>query len=89
MLLTITSTHEQATDLGYLLHKNPDKVHMPLRARRQKPPCRRRSRRCLKLESTATSLSRCSISIASEKTPRTVMLKRIAVIAGLWNRWAI
>jgi len=27
MLLTITSTHEPATDLGYLLHKNPDKVH--------------------------------------------------------------
>jgi 3' terminal RNA ribose 2'-O-methyltransferase Hen1 len=27
MLLSITSTHEPATDLGYLLHKNPDKVH--------------------------------------------------------------
>jgi 3' terminal RNA ribose 2'-O-methyltransferase Hen1 len=27
MLLTITSTHEPATDLGYLLHKNPAKVH--------------------------------------------------------------
>lgn len=23
MLLTITTTHEPATDLGYLLHKNP------------------------------------------------------------------
>jgi 3' terminal RNA ribose 2'-O-methyltransferase Hen1 len=27
MLLTITTTHRPATDLGYLLHKNPDKVH--------------------------------------------------------------
>lgn len=27
MLLTITTTHRQATDLGYLLHKNPAKVH--------------------------------------------------------------
>lgn len=27
MLLTITSTHHPATDLGYLLHKNPAKVH--------------------------------------------------------------
>lgn len=27
MLLTITSTHNPATDLGYLLHKNPDRVH--------------------------------------------------------------
>src|SRR5919202_1860392 len=26
MLLTITSTHPPATDLGYLLHKNPDKL---------------------------------------------------------------
>lgn len=27
MLLTITTTHNPATDLGYLLHKNPAKVH--------------------------------------------------------------
>jgi len=27
MLLTITTTHQPATDLGYLLHKNPGKVH--------------------------------------------------------------
>jgi 3' terminal RNA ribose 2'-O-methyltransferase Hen1 len=27
MLLTITTTHQPATDLGYLLHKNPAKVH--------------------------------------------------------------
>ncbi len=27
MLLTITTTHHPATDLGYLLHKNPAKVH--------------------------------------------------------------
>lgn len=27
MLLTITTTHRPATDLGYLLHKNPTKVH--------------------------------------------------------------
>lgn len=26
MLLTITSTHQPATDLGYLLHKHPDRV---------------------------------------------------------------
>ncbi len=26
MLLTITTTHSQATDLGYLLHKSPDKL---------------------------------------------------------------
>src|SRR5260370_36810614 len=26
MLLTITSTQRPATDLGYLLHKNPDRV---------------------------------------------------------------
>lgn len=26
MLLTITTTHAPATDLGYLLHKHPDKV---------------------------------------------------------------
>jgi hypothetical protein len=25
MLLTITTTHQPATELGYLLHKNPDK----------------------------------------------------------------
>lgn len=27
MLLTITTTHTPATDLGFLLHKNPDRVH--------------------------------------------------------------
>jgi 3' terminal RNA ribose 2'-O-methyltransferase Hen1 len=27
MLLTITTTHEPATDLGYLLHKNPFHIH--------------------------------------------------------------
>ena len=27
MLLTISTTHSPATDLGYLLHKNPDRVH--------------------------------------------------------------
>ncbi len=27
MLLTISTTHEPATDLGYLLHKNPDGHH--------------------------------------------------------------
>jgi hypothetical protein len=26
MLLTITTTHRPATDLGYLLHKNPARV---------------------------------------------------------------
>ena len=26
MLLTITTTHQPATDLGYLLHKHPDRV---------------------------------------------------------------
>src|SRR5688572_2828512 len=26
MLLTLTTTHEPATDLGYLLHKNPSKL---------------------------------------------------------------
>src|SRR5690349_16044244 len=26
MLLTITTTHSPATDLGYLLHKHPDRV---------------------------------------------------------------
>jgi hypothetical protein len=27
MLLTISTTHEPATDLGFLLHKNPDRLH--------------------------------------------------------------
>jgi len=27
MLLTISTTHKPATDLGYLLHKNPQKMH--------------------------------------------------------------
>jgi hypothetical protein len=27
MLLTITTTHRPATDLGYLLHKNPANTH--------------------------------------------------------------
>ena len=27
MLLTITTTHQPATDLGYLLHKNPSRLH--------------------------------------------------------------
>ena len=27
MLLTISTTHEPATDLGFLLHKHPDRVH--------------------------------------------------------------
>ncbi|MBO0798641.1 MAG: 3' terminal RNA ribose 2'-O-methyltransferase Hen1, partial [Blastocatellia bacterium] len=27
MLLTITTTHRPATDLGYLLHKNPARTH--------------------------------------------------------------
>jgi hypothetical protein len=27
MLLTITTTHRPATDLGFLLHKNPAGVH--------------------------------------------------------------
>src|SRR3954452_17515531 len=27
MLLTLTTTHQPATDLGFLLHKNPDRVH--------------------------------------------------------------
>ncbi len=26
MLLTITTTHQPATDLGYLLHKNPARL---------------------------------------------------------------
>ena len=28
MLLTITTTHSPATDLGYLLHKNPSRLRM-------------------------------------------------------------
>lgn len=28
MLLTITTTHNPATDLGFLLHKNPERVHL-------------------------------------------------------------
>ena len=34
MLLTVTTTHEPATDLGYLLHKNPARVlvSVPVRA---------------------------------------------------------
>jgi len=28
MLLTLTTTHERATDLGYLLHKNPARVQV-------------------------------------------------------------
>ncbi len=27
MFLSITTTHSPATDLGYLLHKNPDNCH--------------------------------------------------------------
>jgi hypothetical protein len=27
MILTLTTTHNPATDLGYLLHKNPAKLH--------------------------------------------------------------
>ena len=27
MFLTITTTHNPATDIGYLLHKNPGKLH--------------------------------------------------------------
>jgi len=27
MLLTITTTHSPATELGYLLHKHPDRCH--------------------------------------------------------------
>src|SRR5258708_7973515 len=27
MILTISTTHEPATDLGFLLHKNPERVH--------------------------------------------------------------
>ena len=27
MLLTVTTTHQPATDIGYLLHKSPDKLH--------------------------------------------------------------
>jgi hypothetical protein len=27
MLLTLSTTQEPATDLGFLLHKNPDRVH--------------------------------------------------------------
>jgi len=27
MLLTLTTTHNPATDLGYLLHENPAKLH--------------------------------------------------------------
>jgi 3' terminal RNA ribose 2'-O-methyltransferase Hen1 len=27
MLLTITTTHQPATDIGYLLHKNPENLH--------------------------------------------------------------
>jgi hypothetical protein len=26
MLLTISTTHQSATDLGYLLHKHPDRL---------------------------------------------------------------
>ena len=26
MILTVTTTHEPATDLGYLLHKHPDRL---------------------------------------------------------------
>jgi len=27
MLLSIATTHQPATDLGYLLHKHPDRLH--------------------------------------------------------------
>ncbi len=27
MILTLSTTHQPATDLGYLLHKNPDRLH--------------------------------------------------------------
>jgi hypothetical protein len=27
MLLTISTTHKPATDLGFLLHKNPERMH--------------------------------------------------------------
>ena len=27
MLLTLTTTHQPATDIGFLLHKNPEKLH--------------------------------------------------------------
>lgn len=27
MLLTITTTHQPATDIGFLLHKNPENLH--------------------------------------------------------------
>ncbi len=27
MLLTLTTTHQPATDLGFLLHKHPGRVH--------------------------------------------------------------
>ena len=27
MLLTVSTTHQPATDLGYLLHKNPSRLH--------------------------------------------------------------
>jgi len=27
MLLAVSTTHEPATDLGFLLHKNPERVH--------------------------------------------------------------
>ena len=27
MLLTVSTTHQPATDLGYLLHKNPARIH--------------------------------------------------------------
>lgn len=27
MLLTISTTHAPATDLGYLLHKHPERLH--------------------------------------------------------------
>ena len=28
MLLTISTTHQPATDLGFLLHKNPNRTHV-------------------------------------------------------------
>ena len=33
MLLTITTTHTPATDLGYLLHKNPSRVQPAVKCR--------------------------------------------------------
>ncbi|MBN8492001.1 MAG: 3' terminal RNA ribose 2'-O-methyltransferase Hen1 [Burkholderiales bacterium] len=78
MLLTITTTHRPATDLGYLLHKNPARLHS-----------RRQSYGVAHVFYPEASLDRCTAALFVEVDPVGLVRDRkgFSATAGLMDQY--